>query len=65
MRIADLTFHGKPQAPKKRGFFHNLILNNSKLMKIANGKIRVWKTPKMTFSTCREKSELLIGTYNY
>ncbi|MBW4458144.1 MAG: hypothetical protein KME55_39115 [Nostoc indistinguendum CM1-VF10] len=53
-----LTFHGSPQASKKRGFFHRLILNNSELMKIVNGEIRAWESIKMTFSTCREKSAL-------
>jgi Tc toxin complex TcA C-terminal TcB-binding domain/Bacterial Ig domain len=28
-------------------------------MKIANGEIRAWKTIKMTFSTCREKSGIV------
>jgi serine/threonine protein kinase len=28
-------------------------------MKIANGEIRAWESIKMTFSTCREKSETL------
>jgi hypothetical protein len=28
-------------------------------MKIANGEIRAWETIKMTFSTYREKSDVL------
>jgi hypothetical protein len=45
-----------------RTFFHRLIRKSLKLMTIVNGKIGVEIKRKMTFSTCREKSERFAGT---
>jgi len=42
------------QTIKQSGFFHSIIFNSLRLMKITDGKIRAWQTLKMTFSTYRE-----------